>query len=149
MCEANTLTDIDQLYSQFLTVADSLSNSRKLLLNELFKKINEIDLNPGIDSAMKIQAKLTYFKTIDDILKSEEALTINKVKIALAKKSTETESQTQADIVELLKNTSLARKEAKTNDLNDVENDLAKFEIDKNITFSEDELALNEDTSKK
>lgn len=101
MAEA-TKTPIDAAFEE---VSETFGHSRTIrreLIDQLQKQIGKIQITE-FDKPMMIQARLMIAKTLDDLLKSDEDVSVKKLKMQLARKDSETNGAVGATIVNLIK----------------------------------------------
>lgn len=97
-----TKTPIDTAFEE---VAETFGHSRTIrreLIGQLQKQIGKIQITE-FDKPMMIQARLMIAKTLDDLLKSDEDVSVKKLKMQLARKDSETNGAVGATIVNLIK----------------------------------------------
>lgn len=97
--------DLDLAFEEF----ESEVGENKVIRKELISGLRKVIANPEMeispyDKSMQIQSKLMVFKTLDDLLKSAEDITIKKIKMKLSRKSDEVNGAVGATIIQLLKN---------------------------------------------
>lgn len=98
------VTPIDQAMAEL----DSIWAESREIRREQIKNLREVCNNPEMkispyDKAMMIQSKLAIINTIDSLLKSDENNSLQKAKMYLARKDSETNGQVGSTIIELLK----------------------------------------------
>jgi len=80
----------------------------RVVRKELIKNLRDVVANPEMkispyDKSMMIQSKLMVIKTLDDLLKSNEDISVKKLKLQLSRSEGEQNGQVGATIVALLK----------------------------------------------
>jgi len=103
MAEKNK-TAIDAAFDE---VAQVFGENR-VLRREQIQNLREAANNPAMkisefDKPMLIQSKLMIIKTLDDLLKSDEDVSVKRLKMQLSKKDSETNGMVGQTIVSLLK----------------------------------------------
>ena len=76
---------------------------RREIINNLRVEAAKVRIEPT-DKAMMVTAKMSIIKTLDDMLKSDSALTLDKLKMKLARKDSETNGLVGQTIAAMLKN---------------------------------------------
>ena len=101
MAEA-TKTPIDAAFEE---VSEAFGHSRTIrreMIDQLRKQVCKMEISE-YDKPMMIQAKLMIAKTLDDLLVSDESVSVKKLKMQLARKDSETNGAVGATIVNLIK----------------------------------------------
>ena len=101
MAEA-TKTPIDAAFEE---VSETFGHSRTIrreMIDQLRKQVCKMEISE-YDKPMMIQAKLMIAKTLDDLLVSDESVSVKKLKMQLARKDSETNGAVGATIVNLIK----------------------------------------------
>lgn len=98
-------TSIDQAFEE----VEAVFGQNRVIRHEQIQNLREAANNPEMkispfDKAMVIQSKLMIIKTLDDLLKSDEEVSLKKLKMKLARKDSETNGMVGQTIVALLKN---------------------------------------------
>ena len=94
------MTPIDQAMAEL----DSIWAESREIRREQIKNLREVCNNPEMkispyDKAMMIQSKLAIINTIDSLLKSDENNSLQKAKMYLARKDSETNGQVGSTII--------------------------------------------------
>ena len=102
MSTSTSKTDLDLAFEELEKDYAYNRVIRKEMINNLrqFAAKTKID---EYDKPMAVQAKLMIFKTLDDIVKSDEDVSMKKVKFRLARKDSETNGAIGTAIINLLK----------------------------------------------
>ena len=101
MAEA-TKTPIDAAFEE---VAETFGHSRTIrreMIDQLRKQVTKCEISE-FDKPGMIQAKLLIASTLDGLLKSDEDVSLKKLKMQLARKDSETNGAVGATIVNLIK----------------------------------------------
>lgn len=131
---------------------DQIRSRREQMINQLSQITATTKIDFEGDAPRKTEMKLGLFKTMDDLLKSQENLLTGKAKMSLAKKSEATSDSLKLMAVEILKNIDMKQKKnvaapVATNDsdtealrqvFNQMKND------DPNVDIKDDELVMDE-----
>lgn len=97
-------SELDAAFEELETEFGGNREIRKELIANLRKVAADPSMTIGpYDKAMVVQSKLMIFKTLDDLLKSSENLTVTKLKMKLARKDSETNGAIGATIAAMLK----------------------------------------------
>jgi len=110
----NTKTALDAAFDEIQETFGTTRTIRREMIDQLRSQIGMMKIDP-YDKAIMIQAKLMIAKTLDDLLKSDEEVSIKKLKMQLARKDSETNGMVGATIVNLLKNIRTNGETAETN----------------------------------
>ena len=97
-------TQEELAYDRMYESLDTIQGKREELADALIAVAKSIKLDIDNDAPRKTEMKLSLFKTVDDILKSQENLHINKVKVGLQKKSEATNENVKQMAIEILRN---------------------------------------------
>lgn len=95
-------TAIDEAFEEFESECGGNKEIRKQLITKLVSAAQQMEIT-AYDKPMAIQSKLMISKTIDDLLKSNEDLSLKKLKMRLARKDSETNGMVGQTVVALLK----------------------------------------------
>ena len=101
MAEA-TKTPIDAAFEEVAETFGSARTVRREMIEMLRKQIVKCEINE-YDKALMISAKMSVIKTLDDLLKSDQDVSVKKLKMQLARKDSETNGAVGATIVNLIK----------------------------------------------
>jgi len=113
---------------------------RREMINQLRKQAAKIEISE-YDKALMITAKMSVLKTLDDLLKSDEDVSIKKFKMRLARKDSETNGMVGQTIVNLLKNIRVTGEPSDT--ISNVSRDNVMEELQKQQE-SNQELAISD-----
>ena len=94
--------DLDQAFNEIEEVFGQNRTIRREMIESLRKQASKMEISE-YDKPMMVQAKLMIVKTLDDILKSDEDVSLKKIKMKMSRKDSETNGMVGASIVELLK----------------------------------------------
>ena len=97
-------TAIDQAFEEL----DEIFGANRIVRREQIQNLREVANNPEMkispfDKAMVIQSKLMIVKTLDDLMKSDEEVSIKKLKMKLARQDSATNGMVGQTIVAMLK----------------------------------------------
>ena len=98
-------TAIDQAFDEL----DEIFGANRIVRREQIQNLRGVANNPEMkispyDKAMVIQSKLMIVKTLDDLMKSDEDVSLKKLKMKLARQDSATNGVVGQTIVALLKN---------------------------------------------
>lgn len=97
--------DLDLAFEEFESEVGGNKVIRREMIESLRKALANPEMAPNpFDKAMALQAKMSVYKTLDDLIKSDEDITIKKIKMKLSRKNDETNGMVGATIIQLLKN---------------------------------------------
>lgn len=94
--------DLDQAFNEIEEVFGQNRVIRREMIEALRKQASQMEIST-FDKPMMVQAKLMIVKTLDDLLKSDEDVSLKKIKMKMSRKDSETNGMVGASIVELLK----------------------------------------------
>lgn len=94
---------MDQAFEEFEKECAGNREMRRAMIQKLHDVAMKMEIHPEFEKAMTLQAKLMIPKTIDDLLKSDENASLQKLKLKLARKDAETNGAVGTAVVELLK----------------------------------------------
>lgn len=131
---------------------DTIRNQRQVLLDQLTQITASTKIDFEADAPRKTEMKLSLFKTVDDLLKSQESLLTGKVKMSLAKKSEASSDAVKQIAVEILKNIDMKQKKGQAAPVATGDQDDATLkkvfavmqEDDPSVAIKEDELRMEE-----
>lgn len=96
---------IDAAFEEFEATCKTGREARTMMIDILKKSLQNPEMAPSpYDKAMAMQAKVAVFKTLDDLVKSDEDMSLKKFKMIMARKDSETNGAVGQTIVALLKN---------------------------------------------
>lgn len=101
MAEKNK-TAIDAAFEEFETTVGNNRVIRREVIDMLRKQVPKCEIYEG-EKAMAIQAKMMVIKTLDDLMKSDEEVSIKKLKMKLARQDSATNGMVGQTIVAMLK----------------------------------------------
>lgn len=96
-------TALDEAFEEVESVFSENRVIRREMINQLRKQVTKMEISE-YDKPMMIQAKLMIGKTLDDLLKSDEDVSVKKLKMKLARNDSETNGMVGQTIVNLLRN---------------------------------------------
>ena len=106
MEDTSTLKSPDEIAFEEMSAAlDQLKDKRATLIEQLADTTRTTKIDFENDAPRKTEMKLSLFKTLDDLIKSQESLYMGKTKLSLQKKSEATNDSIKQMAVEILKNT--------------------------------------------
>lgn len=130
--------DVDALLKSMLDNLGDIDATRQALIEKLKDSIFKIEISND-DSGAKMEAKMGLIKGFSDLLKDRENTAVTKVKVAMNKKANETQAQNAADLVEVLRNTSLKTRSIHVPGTREIEVGLGK--VEKESEFTPEELS--------
>ena len=142
-------TQEELAYDRMYESLDTIQGKREELADALIAVAKSIKLDIDNDAPRKTEMKLSLFKTVDDILKSQENLHINKVKVGLQKKSEATNENVKQMAIEILRNIDMTHKVNAPVSLSNSEEDALKkafdavLEKDPDSAIKDDELEVD------
>lgn len=91
-------------FDEMNAALNELKDKRTVLIEQLSDVTRTTKIDFENDAPRKTEMKLSLFKTLDDLIKSQESLYTGKVKLNLQKKSEETNEGIKKMAVEILRN---------------------------------------------
>ena len=137
-------TQEELAYDRMYESLDSIQGKREELADALIAIAKTIKLDIDNDAPRKTEMKLSLFKTVDDILKSQENLHINKVKVGLQKKSEATNENVKQMAIEILRNIDMTHKVNAPVSVSNAEEDVLKKAFDAALA-KDPETAIKDD----
>lgn len=105
MEDTSALKSSDEIAFEEMNAAlDQLKDKRATLIEQLADTTRTTKIDFENDAPRKTEMKLSLFKTLDDLIKSQESLYMGKTKLSLQKKSEATNDSIKQMAVEILKN---------------------------------------------
>ena len=95
--------ELDQAFAELEQDFGFAKEVRREIINNLRAEAAKVKISE-YDKPMMIQAKMTVIKTLDDVLKSDSTLTLDKLKMKLARKDSESNGLVGQTIAAMLKN---------------------------------------------
>ena len=95
--------ELDQAFAELEQDFGFAKEVRREIINNLRTQAAKVKITE-YDKPMMVTAKMTIIKTLDDVLKSDSALTLDKLKMKLARKDSETNGMIGQTIASMLKN---------------------------------------------
>ena len=137
------------------TGLDAIRSTREKMIDQLGQvaAVTKIDFEG--DAPRKTEMKLSLFKTVDDLLKSQENLLTGKVKISLAKKSEASSDSLKQVAVAILREIDMKQKKNSASPVALTDTDVAALNKafdqmkadDPNTIIKEDELVMDEQST--
>lgn len=93
---------VDGLFNELQTLSSENHNRRNVLIATLMTAISKTDFDPAGIRASDLESRLGMVSTIDSLMKSQEAVQINNLKLNLTKNKDEEESDASGKVIELL-----------------------------------------------
>ena len=140
------------IFDDMNTGLDQIRQQRDALLQQLTQVTATTKIDFEGDAPRKTEMKLSLFKTVDDLLKSQESLLTGKAKMSLAKKSEASNENLKQMAVEILKNIDMKQKKNATAPVAVSDKDTSVLEQafdamkadDPSAIIKEDELVMDE-----
>lgn len=98
----NETTNIDGLFSELQSLAKSNHNRRNILIAKLMDAIDKTDFDPKEIRASELESRLGMVSTIDSLMKSQESVQVNNLKLNLQKDKDDEESDLAEKVIGLL-----------------------------------------------
>ena len=129
---------------------DAIRSQRQVLLDQLTQITATTKIDFEADAPRKTEMKLSLFKTVDDLLKSQESLLTGKTKMSMAKKSEASSDALKHMAVEILKNIDMKQKKNITSPVATSDADITTIRKvfdqmtndDPNTVIKDDELVM-------
>lgn len=96
------IKDNKDIFHNLDTLASGNHDIRNELIKKLYVTVQGTDFNPNELRASELEARLGMISTIDSLMKSQEAVQINQIKLNLQKDKDENESDHSGKVLELL-----------------------------------------------
>lgn len=131
---------------------DVIRSTREKMIEQLGQITATTKIDFEGDAPRKTEMKLSLFKTMDDLLKSQESLLTGKVKMSLAKKSEASNDALKEMAVEILRKIDLKQKKNMASPVatNDKDNEVLRQVFtqmnadDPSTSIKDDELVMDE-----
>ena len=142
-------TQEELAYEKMYKALEQIQDKREALADALITVAKGIKLDIDNDAPRKTEMKLGLFKTVDDLLKSQESLHINKVKVGLQKKSEATNENVKQMAIEILRNIDMTHKVNAPVNMSNTEGEVLKqafnaaMEKDPELGIKDDELEID------
>ena len=78
---------LEDLFRRFNDASDSTDITREMLINKLASNLP--DINPSTEAPRVVEVKIALYKLVDDLLKSKESSSANRIKMQLHRTDTE------------------------------------------------------------
>ena len=111
----NSKNELDQAFAEFEAECAHGREVRREMITMLRSQITGMKIDFEMDKAMKVQAKLMAIKTLDDIIKSDDDMSLKRLKTKLARKDSETNGVVGTAVINLLKMIRADRKDDEKN----------------------------------
>lgn len=95
-------TNIDNIFGELDQLAATNHERRNALISKVMEAVDKTDFDPSGMRASELESRLGMVSTIDSLMKSQESVQVNKLKLNLQKKSDEEEADHSAQVIELL-----------------------------------------------
>lgn len=95
-------TDFDKTFDELNKVCEENRIVRKQMISLLSQQISKCEIS-SYDKPLMITAKMSVLKTLDDLLKSDEDVSVRNLKLKLARKDSETNGMIGETVTRLLK----------------------------------------------
>lgn len=142
-------SNVDHAFREMDQIAVDSLQRRNAMIVTLQQVIEKTNIDFDKDSPRVVEVKLAAMKTLDDLLKGQENVSMAKVKLALSRVDTQTNQNVSAIAVEMLKRIQMTETESYTviNQGNFVDDDskLEAAATAAGITFKEEEITEAED----
>jgi len=140
------------VFEEMNTGLDTIRNQRQVLLDQLTQVTATTKIDFEGDAPRKTEMKLSLFKTVDDLLRSQESLLTGKAKMSLAKKQEASSDALKLVAVEILKNIDMKQKKNVSAPVATNEQDMATLQKvfntmtadDPSVDIKESELVMDE-----
>lgn len=118
-------THVDKAFKEMDETMMEMSSRRTRLIALMEATLDKINLDPNADSARLTEVKLATLKTLDDLYKGQENVSMAKVKLALSRVDTQTNANIGQMALEVIKQIEMCdcNKFAATNHDSGVDND--------------------------
>lgn len=93
---------LDKAFEELESVFGENRDIRNEMIAMLRKQIPKCEISE-YDKGITMQSKMTVLKTLDDLLKSKESITVQKLKLQMSRTEQESNGQYSQAIVQLLK----------------------------------------------
>ena len=137
-------THVDKAFKELDNTVNETSSRRTRLIALMEATLDKLNLDPNTDSPRMTEVKLATLKTLDDLYKGQENVSMAKVKLALSRIDTQTNANVGQMALEVIKQIEMCdcNKFANTNHSSGVDDDKmldavakdAGIEIDENET---------------
>lgn len=142
-------THIDDAFKEMDQIASDSMLRRHAMIAALEEVVKKANLDFEKDTARTVEVKLAAMKTLDDLLKGQENVSMAKVKLALSRVDTKTNQNVSAIAVEMLKRIQMAESGnyASVNSGSYVDDDskLEAAALAAGVSFKEEEITEAED----
>lgn len=140
------------IFDDMNTGLDQIRARREQMIEQLSQITATTKIDFEGDAPRKTEMKLGLFKTMDDLLKSQESLLTGKAKMSLAKKSEASSDSLKQMAVEILKNIDMKQKKNMASPVATTDADAAALRKafdqmkndDPSASIKEDELIMDE-----
>ena len=94
----------DIVFDEMSQGLSTIRDQRADLINQLLQHTKSVHIDLEADAPRKTEVKLALFKTVDDMLKSQESLHTTKTKLSLQRKSEASNESVKQMAIEILRN---------------------------------------------
>jgi len=136
--------DIDDLFSNINSLADENHLRRNSLISKVMQAIEKTDFTPEKLRASELESRLGMISTVDSLMKSQEAVQINNLKLNLQKKSDDDDADHAGRVIELLQQIApdMVQRPSEGNpvDLKAADDRISERMVEEKISVSEGEM---------
>ena len=100
----------DIVFDEMSQGLSTIRDQRADLINQLLQHTKNVHIDLEADAPRKTEVKLALFKTVDDMLKSQESLHTTKTKLSLQRKSEASNESVKQMAIEILRNINMKQK---------------------------------------
>lgn len=101
-------THVDKAFAEMDSTMMEMTSRRANLITIMEATLDKLNLNPNEDSARLTEVKLATLKTLDDLYKGQENVSMAKVKLALSRIDTQTNANVGQMALEVIKQIEMA-----------------------------------------
>ncbi len=101
-------THVDKAFAEMDSTMMEMTSRRANLITIMEAALDKLNLNPNEDSARLTEVKLATLKTLDDLYKGQENVSMAKVKLALSRIDTQTNANVGQMALEVIKQIEMA-----------------------------------------
>lgn len=101
-------THVDKAFAEMDSTMMEMTSRRANLITIMEATLDKLNLNPNEDSARLTEVKLATLKTLDDLYKGQENVSMAKVKLALSRVDTQTNANVGQMALEVIKQIEMA-----------------------------------------
>ena len=100
----------DIIFEEMSNGLSNIRSTREALIDQLSQVVKTTHIDIEADAPRKSEMKLALFKTVDDLLKSQESTFTTKTKLSLMKKSEASNESVKQMAIEILRNINMKQK---------------------------------------